>query len=629
MSAILKEDPPDLSVTNQAISPGLERIVRHCLEKNPEQRFHSAHDLAFDLETISGTSSAAVAPLSPALAGRRRRLLPAALAALAAALIALAFWAGRRSHASDATAKGPDNVLHQRLTFRRGNVLYARFTADGQSVVYGAAWGDRPAEIFLARAGSPESRPLGIAGANLLAVSPSGELAILLKKTNVFGTAGAGTLARVPIGGGTPREILEDVRSADWSPDGKELAVLREIEGKTVIEYPIGKRIAAGGLGMPRVSPDGSRIAALAFDQASAWISVFDKAGNRKELAKGFTLIDTMAWHPSGREIWFAGVSSDTFAGVFAVDLSGKVRRVGATTDLEVLHDIARDGRVLVERELNTHEVRFSGPDGQERDLSWLDQSRLASLSADGKTLLFSEDGEGGGPAGSVYLRGTDGSPAVRLGDGRALDLSPDGKWVLTQAFGSPGNPVMLLPTGAGQPRPVTAEGMEILGASFLPDGKGISIAGIEPGHGSRGYVMDLSGGKPRAFTPEGLTGGGAVSPDGTLFALNGPDGRARIYPVDGSEPRLIAGLEPKEEACQWSADGSSLFVVKFGEIPLKVFRLHLATGKKELWKALAPQDRAGLIRIEQVAVTPDGKSYAYSYNRVPASDLYIVTGWK
>jgi Tol biopolymer transport system component len=630
MSAILREDPPDLSVTNQAISPGLERIVRHCLEKNPEQRFHSAHDLAFDLEALSGTSGIPGAvPADATARGRRKGRFAGAAVAGAAALLLLAFWAGRR------TSTGPKDQagapVHQRLTFRRGNVLFARLTADGQNVVYSASWGDRPAEIYLTRIGSPETRPLGIPDANLLSVSPSGELAILLKKSNLFGVVGTGTLARVPLAGGTPRQVLENVINADWAPDGANLAVLREIEGKVMLEYPIGKSLYKGDVAIPRVSPDGKSIALV----EGPTVAVVDAAGNHRTLATGFTYVDSLAWHPSGREVWFAAVrpsvGTGIFAtGIFAVDLGGRVRTIAQTTDLEVVQDIARNGAVLVEREINTREILFSSTGGSPRDLSWLDQSQLASLSADGRTMLFSEVGEGGGTSGSVYLRETNGAPATRLGDGIALDLSPDGKWALALTAPAPKTQLVLLPTAAGQPRTIPVGKLEVVGAAFLPpDGKRIAIAATEPGHGFRAYVLDLSGGAPRPFTPEGLSSGNAFSPDGKLFAALGPDQRPYIYPIAGGDPRPIPGLEPGDVPIQWSTDGAAIFVARFGEMPLPVFRLTLATGKKEPWKELAPADRAGLIRIETVCVTPDGRAWAYSHNRVIASDLFLVTGWK
>jgi hypothetical protein len=634
MSAILKEDPPDLSVTNQGIAPGLERIVRHCLEKNPEQRFHSAHDLAFDLEALSGTSGQTGASVSAeagsSLSGRLRL---AAFALLGASVLALVFWAGKRTAGAPAAGEsGATAVVHNRLTFRRGNVLFARFTADAQTVVYGAAWGDRPAEIFLTRIGSPEARPLGIPGASLLSVSPSGELAILIKKGNLFGTVGEGTLARVPLAGGTPRQLLEAVLAADWAPDGNNLAVVRRIDGNSVLEFPIGKRLhSAPGLGSPRVSPDGGSVAVIEWDGTANSIALIDAAGSRKALATGFVYIDSLAWHPSGIEIWFMAIDAKTGAGIHAADLSGRVRTVATTTDLEVLHDIAKDGRVLVERELATREIRFaSEADKLERDLSWFDQSQLAGLSADGKAMIFAESGEGGGTIGSVYLRGTDGAPALRLGDGRAQDLSPDGKWALTLVSTGASTRLVLLPTAAGEPRQVDVGNLQVFGGGFLrPDGKRIAIGASEPGHGVRVYVLELAGGAPRAFTPEGLGDGWAFSPDGKLFAVDGPDRRPTIYPVDGGDARPIAGLAPEDAPIQWSADGGTLYVTRFGELPLSIYRFHLKTGKKELWKEIMPADRAGLIRIESVAVPPDGKSYAYSYNRVTASDLYLVSGWK
>jgi hypothetical protein len=631
MAAILKEEPPDLSVTNQSISPGLERIVRHCIEKNPERRFHSAHDLAFDLEALSGTSGLSTAAAASAVRSRTaRRALAVPVAAIL--LAAGAFWLGRRIALS---SKPPaSSILYRRVSFQRGNVLYARFTADGQNVVYGAAWGERPVEMFLARVGSPESRPLGIPGASLLSVSSTGELAILLKKTNLFGTIGTGTLARVPLGGGAPRQILDDAYFADWSPDGGQLAVLRRKGDNDVLEYPIGREIHrahAQTISAARVSADGKRVALI----ENSAIVVVDQAGKATTLSPGWVVYaDSFAWHPSGNEIWVAGVAilpQGPTMGLYALDLASGRRQITSTADLQAIHDIARDGSVLVEREVNVREILFGSADGKpERNLSWLEQSALSCLSADGKLLLFDEQGEGGGPKGSVYLRPTDGGPAVRLGDGGANDLSPDGKWALTRSFTKDGARLMLLPTAVGEPRPIQVEGIRVLGGGFLPpDGRRLGVVGNEPGKGTRAYVLDLPAGKPRAFTPEGMTNGAAISPDGRQFACNDAAGRPTIYPIDGGDPRPIQGLEPGDIPFQWSADGGTLFVRREGEMPQRIYRYSLASGSKTLWKELMPADRAGLIRIENVWVTPDGAHYAYSINRVTNSDLYVVTGWK
>ena len=554
-----------------------------------------------------------------------------ALAGIVAVFLAgAAFWAGRRTIRTPKSASVTP-VERIRVSFQRGNALYARFTPDAQTVVYSAAWGDRPAEIFMARVGSPESRPLGILNANVLSISSRGELAILLKKTNLYGTVGAGTLARVPLTGGAPRQILEDVIAADWAPDGTELAVLRRVAGNQQVEYPIGKILLTAAPGpvheMVRISPDGRLVATI--DHSEGGILVVDRAGVRKDLCGGYGYVDSFAWHPAGKEVWFAGVSKEGVQGVFAVDLSGAVRLISESTDLEAIHDIARDGEVLMEREINTREL-LVGSEGQqaERNLSWLDQSSVGCLSEDGNVLLFDEGGDGGGDNGSVYLRATDGSPPVRLADGQALDLSPDGKWALVRDFRK--QTLAVVPTAIGEARPLSLEGFQVGGGLFLPpDGRRIGFTAREKDGTIGDYVVDVEGGKPRKFVNERITGGAALSPDGKSFAGMGPGGEPKIYSIDGGDPRPIPGLDPGDIPVQWSADGKTLYVTREGEIPKPVFRYDLATGKKALWKEIVPADRTGLVRIETLFVTRDGKHYAYSFNRVTASDLYVVRGWK
>jgi Tol biopolymer transport system component len=485
------------------------------------------------------------------------------------------------------------------------------------------------------RVGSPESRSLGIPNASLLSVSSTGELAILLKKEFLFGTEGTGTLARVPLGGGAPRQIVDDVFVADWSPDGSQLMVVRRLKDGAGIEYPVGKTIyrPPGALSMARVSPDGEKIAVIDYGSGVPHVSLVDRSGKRTDLSHDWIYVDSssIAWNPSGKEVWAVGAVRGQGLGVWAVDLSGHQRLVSPLTDLEVLHDISKDGRVLVEREINTREILFGGAEGEpERNLSWLEESSVACLSDDGKALLFDETGEGGGVNESVYLRPTDGGPAVRLGDGEAVDLSPDGKWALTRSVSKDGIRLVVLPTATGEPRPIPLDGYRVVGGSFAPpDGKRIVVAAKEPGKGLRAYVVDLAGGKPRAFTPEGLTGGAAFSPDGKSVAFTDAEHRAVIYPVDGSEPRPLAGLEPFDVPIQWGSDGDTLYLTREGEVPKPVYRYSLSTGKKTLWKRLIPADRSGLVRIERVYVTPDGSHYAYSFNRVTSSDLFVVTGWK
>lgn len=626
MTAILKEDPPDLTKFNQKISPGLERITRHCLEKNPEERFQSARDLAFDLESLSDLSGLNV-PQAASAAEKPRRIYRLA-AAVAASLILLGvgYFAGRREE-----QKPP---LYHQLTFRRGTIRTARFAPDGQTVVYGAAWEGNPVEIFAARPESPESRLLGLARTEILAISSSGEMAVTLAPRLADPYTSIGTLAQLPLAGGAPREMLEEVQWADWSPDGTNLAVVRNVGGLNRLEFPIGKVLyeTNGWISHPRISPKGDRVAFLDHPQPAddgGLVSVVDLAGHKQPLSTGQISVQGLAWSPNGEEIWFTATRSGSARAVYAISLSGRERLVARMPGTLTLQDIYKDGRVLLARDSWRRELKgLPTGDTKERDLSWLDYSYPADLSPDGRTLLFDEEGEGGGWTYAVYLRRTDGSPAIRLGPGQAMALSPDGKWVISLPSSSAAQ-FVLLPTKAGESKPLTNDAVNHTWARWFPDSKRFLFSGNEPNHGVRLYVQDLAGGIPHAISPEGINSFSfSLSLDGRMVAGIGPDRKGYLYPVAGGEPRSIPGLEPGEEPVGWGADGHSLFIYRPGDLPAKVYRVDLGSGQRTLWKQLMPSDPAGVNHIGPIVLTPDGKTYVYGYHRT-LTDLYLVEGLK
>jgi Tol biopolymer transport system component len=629
MSAILREDPPELSVTNQNISPGLDRIVRHCLEKNPEQRFHSAHDLAFDLETLSGVSAPRSAAAGAAPVSWARRLPLLAGIALGLAGMAAAYFAGKKA------GYVPPPSFRQ-LTFRRGAIASARFAPDGQTILYSARWEGRPVEIFVGRLDSPESRAFGLTGAELLSIAPSGEMAVSLARRASIPFVGTGTLARLGMtGGGAPKEILEDVQFAAWAPDGSRMAIVRGVGGKNRLEFPVGKVLyeTAGWISHPRVSPRGDEVAFLdhpVVGDDGGSVAFVDGSGKRKTISGAFASLYGLCWSPGGREVWFTGASVGFNRALHAATRSGAVRVLAQGTGGLTIEDVSRDGRVLLVQDKQRQEISALAPGAEkERNLSWLDWSLVRDLSSDGRTLLFDESGEGGGRGYSVYVRKTDGSPAVRLGEGAGFALSPDGRTALCILGGgdASGQTMVLYPLGVGESKSLAGAGLRIRDAGWLPDGRHLLLSANEPDRGIRLWVQTIGDGKRRAISPEGYTGfAHGVSPDGKLVTALGPDQRFYLYPIEGGEPTPIPGLVPGDVPSGWTTDGRSIFVRRRGEV--RIFLVDVRSGHRELWKDLSPPDIAGVVNAGALAATRDGKFYAYSYIRFLA-DLYVVDGLK
>ena len=628
MSAILKEEPPELSDTGRNVPQGVERIVRHCLEKNPALRFQSARDLAFDLESVSEASSSTTRalPLRPAKLGA---LLPILLGLGILGIVAAgAYLTGNRT-------SRPRFPVFQRLTFQNGTVFFARFAPDAQTIVYSASWDGAPFHLFSTRPGSAESRSLGLPPAYIASISRDGEMAVVLNPTGL--ALGAGTLARVPLAGGAPRPILQDVRLASWAPDGKNLAVTRMVGGRQRVEYPVGKPIyeTEGFVNDLRVSPDGNRIAleetlARTYTGGTGWIGFLDLAGKRTTLYSGWVRNCGLGWSPDGREIWFAIPDpSGAFRDVLASSRPGVTRTLIRVPGPMTIHDVSRDGRFLFTRESARLSARFGVVGAKaERTLSWLDESLVADLSRDGQSLLFSEVGGGGGARGAVYLRPTSGGDAVRLGEGFALALSPDGAWALTMDASTPPR-LILLPAGVGEPKSLPVAGFETYYfARWLPDGKRIFFNANPPGRAIGCHVLDLAAGAPRAVGPEGASCW-ASSPDGKLLALTAADRSLSLIPVDGAAPpRPVPGWPAEATPIQWSADGAALFYTLSSDIPGEIHRFDLATGRSQGWQQLSPSDLSGVQTITSPVITADGRSYAYTFARL-LGDLYVATGMK
>jgi Tol biopolymer transport system component/predicted Ser/Thr protein kinase len=650
--AILNRAPTAAVQLNPELAPKFQEIINKALEKDRDMRCQTAAEMRADLKRLkrdldsSRTSvvtepaagGAEPRPSSPPQPARRRVPLAALLALCSLLTLGVGLYAGKRLFAVPA-APPP---LYRQLTFRRGSIRSARFAPDGQTILYSAAWQGSPVDVFTARPEAPEARSMGLSHTQLVSVSSNSEMAVLLNSKAIGTWVSMGTLARAPLVGGAPREVLEQVQWADWSPDGGNLAVVRDFGGRNRLEFPIGKPLyeTGGWIGHPRVSPKGDLIAfadhpVQGDDRGS--LSVVDLSGHKRDLSGEWYTIQGIAWSADGHEIWFTASKSGVDRTLYAVTLDGKERMVLRLPGALMLFDIFRDGRVLLMRASWRRElVGITEGEQRQKDLSWLDYSYPAELSADGRTLLFDEEGGGGSLAYSksggltyaVYIRKTDGSPAVLLGEGGAIALSPDGKWVIAQTQDSPSQ-LRLLTTGAGEPTDLTTDNINHSWAHWFPDGKRILFSGNEPGKGVRLYTFDAASKKSQPITPEGVNGTAfVISPDSEWVAAIGPDQKGYLYPTAGGEPRLVAGLSPGEQPITFSSDGQSLYIYQPGELPARVDRLDLRTGKRTLWKELMPSDPAGVETIGPILMTPDAKTCVFGYHRMLA-DLYLVEGLK
>jgi len=627
MSAILKEEPPELTETNRSVPPALERIVRHCLEKNPAERFHSAHDIAFDLEMMSSVSSTTVAPVTAPRAKGRRPTMIAAFAVSAVVILSAGALLDRLTRPAAA-------VPHYRqLTFRRGTVRAAKFAPDGQ-ILYSASWDGNPIELYATGSAGRGGTSSGVQDADIQAISSTGELLLISNRRSLRFGAFVGTLARVP-SGAAPRPILEDVQNADWGPDGSSIAVSRFVGQRFRLEYPVGKVLyetATGWITYPRVSPKGDLVAFFEHpylgDDAGV-VSVVDLKGNKRTLTPQWTSERSLAWTPAGDEVWFTATTSGIALDLYGVSLSGKQRTILRVPGDLRLMDIGRGSRVLITQGQRRTAVMVSTP-GQksERDLAIADWCQLSALSNDGEWALLEEEAEGTeSGAYTIYLRKTDGSPPLRLGQGYyGVDLSRDRKWALVMTQATP-EQLLMLPTGAGELRQITHDAIRRRDACLFPDGKRVAFVGIEAGHQPRVYIQGTEDAEPpHPITPEGVAGAIACSPLGDSVAVS--SGQLMIVPANGGSSHAIPKTDGTEFIASWSADGQSLYTFHRDELRAKLYRVAIASGEHVLMKEIAPADAAGAGPIRRIHTTPDLSAYMYGFAR-DLNELYIVEGLK
>jgi hypothetical protein len=620
LAAVMNQEPPSLATLIPSVPRELEWVITRCLKKDPNRRIQHMVDVKIALEEVAERLETPSGPV-PIARPRRRWMAPAIAAAALLGLAGGAWIALRVFH------KEP--ITFQRITFRHGDILASKFAPNG-TIVYTAIWDGAPPALFVAQPGNREARPLELPSSIVQSVSASGEMAILIGAGD---TGTLGTLARAPLAGGAPRAILENVSGADWGPGGDSLAVIRTENGQHRIEYPIGNVLyRTPSLRPPifiRVSPRGDKIAFFDFATDGDYsVNVVDTQGRTSILSRRWRVVGGIAWSPDGKEVWFGGGRTGSDPGIYAVNSSGRERLLSQTAGSVNVQDVSRDGRLLVENVDSLLGIRcLTSGAKEENDLAWLDASTLWDISNDGRQILFVELSAGEGRNPAVYLRGTDGSPAVRLGYGNRPALSPDGKWVACLRRDRGNSQIIVLPTGAGEEKTLRTGSIQPEGAEWFSDGRHLLFTGNEAGQPPRTYTYDLASDHVMPVTPAGVRAS-AVSPNGE-FAIVIRDGKASMLSLAGGRESPLGEVGPDTSVIRWSGDGAHIFLQRNGgeQRRATILRMDTRSGRVENWRNLKLPDRNAIF-FGPARLSADGESYAFSFQRDLAT-LYLVNGIK
>jgi eukaryotic-like serine/threonine-protein kinase len=619
LAAVMNQEPPPVAMVVPSVPRELEWIIARCLKKDPNRRIQHMVDVKIALEEVLELLESPSGPM-PRVRPRRRWIAPA----LAAALLGLASgaWLSLRL-----LHKQP--ITYERLTFRQGDVIASKFAPNG-NIVYSAEWDGAPPAFFVAQPGSREARSLGLPSGTIQSVSTSGEMAILIGASDI---GSLGTLARVPLGGGAPRAILENVSCADWGPGGDSLAVIRTDHGQHRIEYPVGNVLyQTPSLRPPvflRVSRRGDRVAFFDFTTESDYsLKVMDTQRRTWILSRGWRAVGGVNWSPDGKEIWFGGGHTGSDPGIYAVDLSGRERLLTQIAGWPTLQDVAPDGRLLVGNTDTRLGIRFLASGAKEEsELAWLDASLVWDISNDGAEIVSLELSSGQGQNPAIFLRNTDGSPAVRLGYGNRPTLSPDGKWVACLRRNRATSQIVLLPTGAGEEKLLHTGNIQPETAEWFSDGQRLLFTGNEASQPPRTYIYDVANGQIKPVTPLGVRAS-AVAPNGqSAIVIRG--GKASLVSLSGGGETPLGTVGPDISVIRWSGDGAHVFLQRTDaeHRGASILRMDARSGHIDSWRDLKLPDRTAFF-FGSARLSADGKSYAFTYQRDLAT-LYLVNGIK
>ncbi len=638
IARVMTEEPRALTIQRKSVPPGVEAAVFTALEKLPADRFDSAKAFAEALTNPHFTTATAAA--GPGRDGRNLRNFrswvrspwywAAVLALVAGVTIAMRMVSQREISSLPVATFTP-------WTFESQSIFIARFTPDGQTMVYDAmpAVGQTP-RLFVIRADHPDPVTVGPDSTHLLSVSPSGKLAILTHAKYLAHRLFLGTLSTMSLGGEAPHELVAGVREADWAPDDTSMAVVRDSSGSDLLEYPVKTVLvrSAGYLSDPSVSPSGDAVAYFEHpgkydDRGSAVI--VNRSGDIVARSPEAWGLEGIAWQADGSGIFYSGAGTELGSQyqVRALSRSGRDRLVLSGAGNLIVQDVSQGGRLLVTQDQTPFVLVGKGRNAPtETTLGVRDLSTVGTMSRDGQYLAFADEGAFGGPNYTVLWRKTDGSPPVPLGEGEPAAISDDNALVLALVFSTPPR-LMLYPTGPG-----TAQRLDSGQFQSLQYAGGIRVAGrdttiffcgAEPKQAGRCYIKKLPAGSITPITPPGANRGW-LSPDGDRVLALGDS--FSIYSTDGGPSQPALGFRPDDVPIRWSPDGHDVWVWAnpYAISPLHVDRVNPVTGARASLVDIVPRDLTDVRAVAFPTLADDPHSYAF--DEYPyMSRLFTVDG--
>ncbi len=538
----------------------------------------------------------------------------ASAAVLAASTLAGIFWMHRAPR---------EPASFRQLTFSNGQVRNARFSHDGKRVVYSAALKGRGSRLFETSTTGAVTKDLGFDAEQLASLSSKDRLAL-------FRASNESTLEAAPLSGGRPSVLADHAIDADWSPDGT-LSLVVTNEGMYSVEYPPGKTLYTSSewIDNLRVAPQGDRVAfvkhPVPMDDGGD-VVVAGRDGRSRVLSAGWESVEGLAWHPAEREIWFTAARSGVARSLMAVDMNGRLRQVAQIPGGMLLRDISASGDVLISRATSRMSMFWGRVDGNSpQDISWLDWSRAVAISADGKRVLFDETGQGGGSQYSVFLYDADKRSSDRLGDGRAIDLSSDGGWALTQSASEP-RKLFLVSVKDHKAALVSNPGFEYRWAKFFPGQcQDILIAGKFPNQKEQLFRQHAPGGTPVAIAAGVRIRHAVVDDRGQFAAGIAQESKLTIVNLHDGTSRSI---ENPAHAVPVAFVGSNQILIRRQDGDSFVLEmLNLQNRQVHFYRKLPAGNGFGTTETLPIFVAKDLKTFTYSRLET-LSTLFVVSGW-